>query len=84
MFFSLILLRYRGNPICRTARAILDKNNIVYTEIYIGDEDIARAEGENICRLYVNGTCHPIIPRVSSLVSFLSASTMEVPIFLNL
>lgn len=62
MFFSLILLRYRGNPICRTARAILDKNNIVYTEIYIGDEDIARAEGENICRLYVNGRSIGDIP----------------------
>jgi hypothetical protein len=55
MIFSLLLLRYRGNRICQIARAILDRNGVKYTELYLGEDVIAKAEGAHLCRLLVNG-----------------------------
>eukprot|EP01127_Copromyxa_protea_P022078 TRINITY_DN7778_c0_g1_i1.p1 TRINITY_DN7778_c0_g1~~TRINITY_DN7778_c0_g1_i1.p1 ORF type:complete len:597 (-),score=88.48 TRINITY_DN7778_c0_g1_i1:185-1975(-) len=55
MIFSILLLRYRGNHICCTARAILDRNGVNYTELYLGEDVIVKAEGIPLCRLYING-----------------------------
>lgn len=54
MIFSLLFLRYQGNHICCIARAILDKSGTNYTEIYIGDEVVAKSDGL-ACRLIING-----------------------------
>lgn len=55
MVFSLLLLRYKGNHVCQIAREILDQNSTQYTELYLGEDVIAKAEGAPLCRLLING-----------------------------
>lgn len=64
MFFSLLFLRYRGNTVCRSARAIMDSMNIKYTEVYIGDEELAKVGGNPVCRLLVNGMLRQVETKI--------------------
>lgn len=56
MVFSLLLLRYRGNHVCRIAREILIRSGTQFTELYLGEDVITKADGVPMCRLLINGT----------------------------